>query len=131
MAVYEIGLRTSGVGSGAAGWELRAGTRRVQVHEIGVTLMAATASTFGIGRPANTPAGGTNNVAPPGDLVDAAFGGSNFLAGWSTAPTAPTVFFRRWGFPATIGSGIIHTFRQLIIPISGSLVLWNITAVGV
>src|SRR5687767_4306614 len=118
MAAYEIGLRTSVVTTGAAGYELRAGTRRVQVHEIGITLQAATASTFGIGRPQNTPVGGTNNIAPPGDAADAAFGGSNILAGWSTAPTAPATFFRRHGFPATIGSGIIFTFRQLILPVS-------------
>jgi hypothetical protein len=131
MAVYEIGLRTSVVTTASAGYELRGSTRRLQVFQIGITLQAATASTFGIGRPANTPAGGTNNVAPPGDPADAATGASNILAGWSTAPTAPATFFRRIGFPATIGSGIIFTFRQLILPISGSLVLWNLSAVGV
>ena len=131
MSMYEIGLRTSVVTTASAGWEIRASTRRLQIYEIGITLQAATASTFGIGRPANTPVAGTNNVAQPGDVADAATGASNILAGWSTAPTAPAVFMRRIGFPATIGSGIIFTFRQLVIPVSGSLVLWNLTAVGV
>lgn len=131
MAVFEIGLRTSVTSTGAAGLEIRAGTRRVQIYEMGFTLQAATASTFGIGRPGNTPIGGTNNVPPPGDPADAAALFQAILAGWSTAPTIPAVFMRRWGFPSAIGSGIIHTFRRLIIPASGSLILWNLSAVGV
>jgi hypothetical protein len=110
---------------------LRSVTRRLRVLEFGITLQAATASTFGLGRPANTPAGGTNNAPLPGDPADAAALMQQVLAGWTTAPTAPTSFLRRWGFAATIGLGAIFTFPRLIIPVGGSIVLWNITATGV
>lgn len=133
MADFEIGLRTSVVTNANAGFELRAAARRVRIYEFGITLQAATASTFGLGRPANVPAGGTNNVAialDPADTVAPTF--SAILAGWSTAPTAPAGFFRRIGFPATIGSGYVWTFRKgLVIPVNGSIVLWNLSTVGV
>jgi hypothetical protein len=46
---------------------------------------------------------------------------------WGTAPTAPTNFLRRVTLPATIGAGIIWTFpRGLVIPVSSSIVIWNI-----
>lgn len=132
-AFYELGLRTSGVAITTPGWELRSVTRRLRLCEFGITLQAATASTFGLGRPANTGsvAGGTNNAPELGDPADAAALMQQVLAGWTTAPTAPTKFIRRWGFPATIGSGLIFTFPRLIIPVGGSIVLWNITANGV
>ena len=133
MSAYEVGLRTTVVTTATATVEVRAGTRRVQIHELGITLQAATASTFGLGRPANSgsTAGGTNNAPQPGDVADAAAGFSVISTGQTTAPTAPAVFFRRIGFPATIGSGVIWTFRNLIVPVSGALVLWNLSAVGV
>jgi hypothetical protein len=44
----------------------------------------------------------------------------------------PTAFLRRVSLPATIGAGIVWQFPQgLIIPVSSSLVVWNITAVSV
>lgn len=131
MACYEIGVRTSGVASASAALELRSGTKRARVHELGITLQAATATTLGLGRPANTPAGGTNNPPLATDAADSAALAGAYLAGWSTVPTAPTSFLRRIGFPATIGSGAIWTFRNLIIPVSASIVLWNLAANGV
>lgn len=133
MAIYEVGLRTTGVGTGAAGFELRAVTRRLKLLELGLTLQAATASTFGLGRPANTGsvAGGTNNVPPPADAADAAALFQAVLAGWTTAPTAPTSFFRRIGFPATIGAGVVWSFRGIYVAPTHSLVLWNLAANGV
>lgn len=134
MAVLELGLRTSGVGTGAAGAEIRAGARRLRITEFGITLQAATASTFGLGRPANTPTTGTLNPWEVGDAADPIaqiLSPGIILAAWGTAPTAPTKFIRRIGFPATIGSSWIWTFRNLIIAAAGSLVLWNLAANGV
>ena len=133
MSVYEIGLRTTGVANASTSCENRAGSKRVQVHELGITLQAATATTLGLGRPANSGsvAGGTNNAPIAGDNGDSAALVGAYLAGWTTVPTAPASFLRRIGFPATIGSGLIWTFRDLVIPASGSLVLWNLAANGV
>ena len=51
-------------------------------------------------------------------------------ASWGTSPTAPAGYHRRWNAAATIGVGIIWTFpRGLIVPVSASLVVFNITAV--
>lgn len=133
MARYEIGLRTSGVLVTTAQLEIRAITRRLKLLEIGGTLQAATASTLGLGRPANTGsvAGGTLNTLQLSDENDAAALGTTVLTGWTTAPTAPTQFLRRWGLPATIGSGFVWTPSGLYIKPAGSLVLWNITANGI
>ena len=46
---------------------------------------------------------------------------------WGTSPTIPTKFFRRISLPATIGTGVIWTFpKGLVLPVSNSLVLWNL-----
>ena len=96
--------------------------------EIGISIVAATASIFGIGRP------GAIGVTPtsPQTFLDESDGNgpaglTTSAVAWGTGPTVPTNFFRRVATPATIGSGVIWTFpRGLGLPISGSVVLWNI-----
>jgi hypothetical protein len=100
--------------------------------EIGLFLAAATASTFGLGRPQAIGVTPTSPVTvlqeDPGDPA----GTVQTALAWGTAPTVPLQFFRRISLPATIGTGVIWTFpRGLVIPISSSLVVWNITATGV
>jgi hypothetical protein len=100
--------------------------------EIDLFLAAATASTFGIGRPQAigiTPTTPVTWIAEdPGEPA----GTAQTALAWSTGPTVPLVHFRRIALPATIGTGMIWTFpRGLIIPVSGSLVLWNLAANGV
>jgi hypothetical protein len=52
MARYSLASRTSNVTTGNACWELRStATDRLFVREIGITLAAATASTFGSADP--------------------------------------------------------------------------------
>ena len=134
MAIFEIGLRTTGVGIATAGLEIRASaSRMVRLHELHILMAAATATVFGIGRPANTPTGGTANAPLAIDTDDVvAFGGVIALAGWTLAPTAPAAFYRRIALPATVGSEHLYRpSRAIEIPAAGSLVLWNITANGV
>jgi hypothetical protein len=51
---------------------------------------------------------------------------------WATPPTVPANFFKRIAFPATIGVGVIWTFpRGITIPVSNSLVYWNLATNGV
>ena len=126
---YELGIVGGTASLAMAQCELRAGAAdSIWVKEVGVFLNAATASTIGLGKPANTPAGGTPVLGQATNGGAAAVGGV-VTTGWSTAPTAPTIFYRRMGLPAAIGNGIIWTFQGdgLLIPVAGSLVVWNVT----
>lgn len=134
MAIYSLGVRTSSGTAATPAWEIRtAVTDRAALLEMGVFLAAATASTFGLGRPAVNGAGGTTPVTfPAEDPGDPPGTVQSILAGWSTTPTAPANFFRRIGLPGTIGTGVIWTFpRGLKIAISTSFVLWVIATSGV
>ena len=134
MAIFSLARRTTGVTSGTAGHELRSGANdRVAVLEVGVFLGAATASTYGIGRPAAIGVTPTSPVTLlPEDPANGTTAVSQSALAWATGPTAPTDFFRRIGLPATVGTGVIWTFpRGLVIAISSSLVLWNLATNGV
>lgn len=133
MARYTLSVRTSNVTIANACFELRTtATQRIRIMEIGITLAAAAASTFGLGRPAAIGVTPTSPVTVlPEDPADAT-GASTTALAWGTGPTAPTAFLRRIGLPATIGAGIIWQWQNgLIVPVSSSMVLWNITATGV
>lgn len=130
MAYYSLGVLTTGTASGAAAWEIRTSANvRAKVMEIGFFLNAATASTVGLGRPAAIGITPTSPVDfqpedPANPTVSTQVQSS--LA-WTTGPTVPTNFLRRIGLPATAGVGVIWTFPQgLVIPVSSSLVLWNL-----
>ncbi len=131
MALYELGV-VGGVGtSGVAQCELRAAsTDPIYIREIGIFLNAATASTIGIGRPANngSVAGGTLVLGQANNQDDPVATAGLVLTGWTTAPTVPTQFFRRFGLPAAIGNGMIFTWgeRGLRIKQGTSLVVWNL-----
>ena len=135
---YRFGTRTVDGTIAAAAWEIRTAATpgRARLMEIGFTLAAATASVIGLGRPAvigNTPtAASTFDFLPedPNDVIAA-----NVLlsaVAWDVAgPTVPVNYLARIGLPATIGAGVIWTFPDgIVIPVSSSLVLWNISAAG-
>lgn len=127
----ELGVRTSSGTAATAAWEIRAGATpgRVRLMEIGFFLAAATASIFGLGRPAaigDTPTTPVDFLDEDSDDVLAAAVIQSALA-WGTGPTVPAAFLRRISLPATIGAGVIWTFPTgIVIPVSESLVLWNI-----
>jgi len=133
MAIYSLANRTTNVTSANPTLEIRTtSTDRPRIMEIGIFLAAATASTFGLGRPqaiGGTPTTPVTVIAEdPGDPA----GTVQTALAWGTPPTVPLYFFRRISLPATIGTGVIWTFpRGLLIPVSSSLVVWNITATGV
>lgn len=132
MPLYEVSVAGGAGTIAVAQAELRAAaTDTIYVYEIGVSLTAATASSIGIGRPANngSVAGGTLTLGQGNSQDDAAAVGGVITTGWTTAPTAPTVFLRRVGLPAAIGNGVIWTWpRGLRVKQGTSLVVWNITA---
>lgn len=130
MALTSLGVLTTGTASGAAAWEIRCGaSARVRIMELGIFLNAATASIIGLGRPAAIGVTPTSPIDfPMEDPADIAVSGECQSAlAWGTSPTSPTIFYRRIAFPATVGVGVIWTWpKGLVIPASGSLVLWNL-----
>ena len=133
MAIYSLSQRTSNVTIANACWEIRtAATDRAYVFEIGITINAATASVFGLGRPAAIGVTPTSPVTFLAEDPGAPASTVQATLAWATGPTVPANFLRRISLPATVGAGVIWTFpRGLIIPISSSIVLWNITATSV
>lgn len=131
-----LGIRTSNGTNAAAAWEIRTGSTpgRSKILEIGVFLAAATASVFGLGRPQAIGITPTTPVdflpEDPNDVI--ASGVVQSALAWGTGPTVPTAFSRRISLPATIGTGVIWTFPEgLVIPVSSSIVLWNLATNGV
>jgi len=131
MAIYSIAQRSTVTTIAAAAWEVRStSTNKPKVMEIGIFNGAATASVYGIGRPA---AIGVTPTTPLTVLDEQDGGGPTGLTtcavAWTTGPTVPANFFRRASIAATIGAGVIFTFpRGLGLPVTGSIVVWNITA---
>ncbi len=130
MKVHLAVRTTSGTAASAA-WEIRAGATpgRFKLIEFGFTLAAATASIYGLGYPAaigDTPTTPVDLLATdPNDVIAAAVVQS--AVAWGTGPTVPTAYLRRISLPATIGAGIVWTPPGgIVIPVSNSLVLWNI-----
>lgn len=131
MAIYSSGQNTTVVTTTVPSFDLKASsTNSPKLMEYGINLGAATASTYGIGRPGND--GSVAQTAPvllqAENPADPAAQTGTAVA-WGTAPTVPAVFLRRCYLPATIGAGIIWTFpRGLTIPVSKGIVNWNIAA---
>lgn len=130
MAIYSLGSRTSNLTITQACWELRTtASVRAVVLEIHFFMATGTAVSIGVGRPAAIGVTPTSPVTVLAEDAGAPAGNTQVALAWATSPTAPTSFLRRWNGPATIGAGIIFTFpRGLIVPLSSSLVIWNITA---
>ena len=126
-----LAVRTTNGTDAAPGWEIRTGSTpgRVKILELGLFLAAATASIIGLGRPAAIGVTPTTPVdflqEDPNDIL--ASGVLQSALAWDTPPTIPAAFLRRIALPATIGTGVIWTFPEgLVIPVSNSIVLWNL-----
>jgi len=131
MAIYSQGSNTTVATTTAPSFDIKASaTNSPKIMEYGLNLGAATASTYGIGRPGND--GSVAQTAPvllqaenPADPAAQ----SGTAVAWGTAPTVPAIFMRRCYLPATIGAGIIWTFpRGLTCAVSKGIVNWNIAA---
>lgn len=134
IAGYEWG--GSGVatpGAGAASIELEGnGTRRAKVREIGVFSQSATATRLQIGRPGNTPTGGSVTVGGSQDPSDAA-ATAGVTTTWTIAPTAPSPGLRQFDFNNVPGSGVVFTWPsdgELVIGTTraSSVVVWAVSA---
>lgn len=106
MPTFAVGGTTPAAATAAAYFTINTtANRRALLREIGASTTAATASSLGLGVPANTPTTTTTIVPQAHDAADAV---STALLGtaWGTAPTAPTIFFRKFTLAAAVGSGI-------------------------
>jgi hypothetical protein len=124
VPVYSAARVTTQLAAGSAAAELDGA---LTVIEIAAYLQSATASTFGVGRPA---AAGTPTISytifqqhNPSDHTSV----SRLATGWATAPTVPTQFFRRVSLSAGIGENFILNFPFGLKLNAANLVLWNIT----
>jgi len=130
MSIYSIAGRTSiFTAANACFTIITTSGIRATILEVGIFSASATTQTFGLGRPAAVGVGATSAVAGLAEDSSAPAASTTSCLAWTTTyPTAPTQFFRRIDLPATVGTGIIWTFpRGLIVPISGNIVIWNIT----
>jgi hypothetical protein len=132
MSRFALRTRTTVTTNAAACYELIGSTSgpRTALLELHLFLGAATQSLYGLGRPA---AIGVTPTSPVTLLAEDPGDGSpqaKTAVAWGTGPTVPANFLRCVNLPAAIGAGIIWTFgpKGLVIPASGSLVLWNLQA---
>lgn len=100
-------------------------TVRAKVLEISYIQLTAVASQIGVGRPQAIGVTPVNVPFQKDDPSDPASVMNGSLS-WATSPTVPLIYHRRWN--GTLASvGVVWTFpRGLVIPISFSLVIWNI-----
>lgn len=128
MPTFTVGASTPAAGSAASYATLNTtANRRAAIREIGISTAAATSSSVGLGTPANTPVATTTIVPNPHDAADAV---STALLGtaWSTAPTVPTVFDRKFTLGAAVGAGVIWKLaldERIVVAKSAWKVLWN------
>lgn len=130
MSLASLALRTSNITINQAPFQLlTAASVKCRLLELSVIQVTGTASSYAFGRPAAaavTP--GTTSTFQRDDSADPACVTTVSLT-YATSPTNPTNAHRRWNSAATVGVGIVWTFpRGIVVPVSGALVLSNITA---
>jgi hypothetical protein len=131
MAIYSQAQNTTVVTSGAPSFDIKAAAANSpKLMEYAINLGAATASTYGLGRPANDGSvAQTSGLAMLAENIADPTGQTTTAVAWGTAPTVPTTFLRRIYLPATIGAGVIWTFpRGLTLAATKGVVNWNIAA---
>ncbi len=127
MAIYSLGLNTTVTTTGAAAEDIIAGAgNNPALMECGLTLGAATASTYALARSTNSPAQ-TGTTALQGEDPSLPAAKTTAAVTWSIAPTF-TYALRRIQLPATIGLGIIWTFPRGIrmLAAAANLMIWNL-----
>jgi hypothetical protein len=131
MARYAYAWNVVGVSGSALAWMRSTTGKDMRVWEVAVYESSGTAAAtdIGLGRPAAISLTPTT-VVPQAEDTSAAAATCTGQVAASTKPTAPTLYLRRFGIPATIGAGIIWTFPQGLIVPSGpaELVVFNIGA---
>ena len=129
MAIYSIGLKTTDTTINHSCVEIvTASNLAVKVLEIGLSQSTGTACEYGLVRTTGITGGlsysyfqAEQNINDPTAKTQASITGGS--------PAIATVYLRRLATPATVGAGVIWTFpRGLVINVSSSIVIYNITA---
>lgn len=132
MARYDLGFRTLDGTVSLPAAEIRStSSDKPRILELGMFQVAAAASALNIGL--GVPAAlGIGPISPTKMLAEE---GADPAAAvliatqWTTKPTVPTAFYRRWAAVTGVGNGLVVGFpRGLSIAVSSSVVLWNILA---
>lgn len=131
MTIYVNGLPLQTLSSNSPSFELLGNSNeRTIVLEVGITLESAATSQFGLGFTTTRGQGPTLLVSSVEDITQPADNEPTMATAWTTPPLIPTTFLRQATI-SNIGDVIIWTWTKgLVIPVSTSLVLWNLTAIG-
>ena len=128
MAIYSLALRTTVFTATTTANHvlcLAPASVRPKILEYSYIQLTAVASQIGIGTPQAAATTPTNVLFQADDSSDPASACNGAIA-WVVSPTIPLIFRRRWN--GTLASvGVVWTFpRGLTVPVSGSIVNWNI-----
>jgi hypothetical protein len=127
VELYSAALRITGPASGAAYVSIVAGsTKAIRVREVGLVLVAATASSVGIIRAATVGTASTSTAGQSHRTL-ATSAGATVKSAWSAAPTiaGSPVYMRRLVLPATIGASVTWENLDLVVEPSAALLVWN------
>lgn len=130
MSRYSLGTTMAAAATAAPALSLKtASTERARIMELGIFQPGTGTPTVvggGIGKAGNSGSvAGTNQTPNAEDPADPA-ATVQIMAAWTTAPTVPGSFFRRFSIPAVLGAGIIFTFPLgLVVPVSSDYCIWN------
>jgi hypothetical protein len=128
MPTYSVGATTPAAATGAAYATFRtSANRRAFLREMGLFTTAATASSVGLGIPANTPTASVSIQPKPHDPADAG-ADSRIDTAWSVAPTTPATFDRKCTLGAAVGAGVIWKLaldERIVMAVSTWKVFWN------
>jgi hypothetical protein len=130
---YAHGVVSASVAATGGGFAAEfACSARATLRAVEVSWATGVTPVIGLGRPGNTPTGGTASVPPPTDPADSATTTINtYVAGHTLAPTVPAAFMKRTSIAAALGNGWVWNFepdKWIIGPTRNlSLVLWIIS----
>jgi hypothetical protein len=131
---YSRSVRITGPSAGAPFAVLAPTTKAVVVREVGLVIVAATATSFGIIRSATVGTASSTLEGQPHNPSEAA-STAGLATAWSAAPTiaGSPAWIRRVELPATAGGSVIWRFDEdeplIAIPgATGALVFWNFGA---
>lgn len=129
MAISSLALRTTTfTATTTANVEYRtAAAGRCKILEFSfISQGTATAQSIGLGRPQAIGVTPVNVLFQRDEVADPASVTNGSLS-WATSPTVPLIMHRKWSCAATVGVGVVWSFpRGLTIPISSSIVCWNV-----
>lgn len=106
---------------------LTTANRRALLREVGASTTTAVASSIGLGVPANTPTVTTSIVPQAHDVADAV-STTLMITVHGTAPTSPTIFFRKFTLGAAVGAGVIWKLaldERIIMAKTTWFTAWN------